>query len=159
MIMEYWDDKLKKPVPVSPSNPLPMGSSAPAPGSITTDQLADGAVTAEKLAADAVTANAISDASAVGKSVLKAADAAAARTAIGAGTSNQNLSALTSAEATTGTATVARAITAAVLAGAINERTKGKAEIAALTPIADPSNTTLEAVATLLNQMVAALKA
>ncbi|WP_456289725.1 hypothetical protein M1D70_09395 [Paenibacillus sp. AK002] len=145
---------------MTPSNPLPTGPpSALSPGSITTDQLADGAVTAEKLASDAVTTNSISDATTVGKSFLKAADAAAARTVIGAGTSNQNLSALTAAEATTGTATTARAITAAVLAGAINERTKGKAQIAALTPIADPSTADAPTVATLLNAVIAALKA
>ncbi|MBN2980122.1 hypothetical protein [Cohnella algarum] len=101
----------------------------------------------------------ISDASVVGRSVLTAADAAAARTAIGAGTSSQNLTALTATEATAGTATTARAITAAVLAGAINERTKNKAEITALTPIADPNAAELSTVATLLNAVVAALKA
>jgi len=159
MIVLYWDDKLKKPVAVTPSNPLPTSASAPSPGSITTDQLADGAVTAEKLASDAVSTNSIADASAIGKSVLKAADAAAARSAIGAGTSNQNLSALTAAEATTGTSTTARAITASVLVSAINERTKGKAQIAALTPIADPDSADAPAVAELLNQVIAALKA
>jgi len=86
-------------------------------------------------------------------------DAAAARTAIGAGTSSQNLPTLTAAAATTGTATAASAITAAVLAGAVNERTKGKAQIAALTPIADTATADVEDVATLLNGVIAALKA
>lgn len=160
MLLEYWDNKKKKPVTVSTDNPLPMsgGGGVPADGSITTSMIQNGAVTSEKLAANAVSASKISDASAIGRSVLTAADAAAARSAIGVGTSSQNLSALTAAEATTGTATAARAITAAVLAGAINERTKNKAAIAALTPIPDPAAADLEAVATLLNQMVAALQ-
>jgi len=101
----------------------------------------------------------ISDASVVGRGVLTAADAAAARTAIGAGTSSQTLSALSAAAATTGTATTLSGITALVLAGAINERTKGKAEVIALTPIADPSAADAEEVAILLNAVIAALKA
>ncbi|MGE7718038.1 hypothetical protein [Priestia megaterium] len=161
MLMEYWDNQKKERVTVSTDNPLPMsggGGGVPADGSITTTMIQDGAVTSEKLAANAVSASKISDASTVGRSVLTAADAAAARSAIGAGTSSQNLSALTAAEATTGTATAARAITAAVLAGAINERTKNKAAIAALTQIPDPAAADLETVATLLNQVVAALQ-
>ncbi|WP_255800864.1 head fiber protein [Mycobacteroides abscessus] len=47
----------------------------------------DAATTAAE-AADSVTAASITDATAVGRNVLKAADQAAARTAIGAGTSN-----------------------------------------------------------------------
>ncbi|WFB60571.1 hypothetical protein [Paenibacillus sp. BR1-192] len=163
MLMEYWDNQKQERVTVSTDNPLPMsgggGGGVPADGSITTNMIQDGAVTSEKLAANAVSASKISDASVVGRNVLTAADAAGARSAIGAGTSNQNLSALTSAEATTGTATTARAITAAVLAGAINERTKNKAAIAALSPITDPAAADAEAVATLLNQVIAALQA
>lgn len=106
-----------------------------------------------------ITSDKISDASTVGKNVLKASDAAAARTAIGAGTSNQNLTAMTAAEATAGTATTLRGITAQVLASGAKDAIKNKTQIAALTPIADPTNTTLEEVATLLNSVIAAFKA
>ncbi|MFD0710620.1 hypothetical protein [Paenibacillus sp. GCM10027626] len=179
-VNEIW--KNGQVVKVTEQDPLPVmivgGGGGDVPdGSINTAKLADGAVTEEKLAADAVawsrvtgkpntfppeshthTAAQISDASAVGRSVLTAADQAVARTAIGAGTSSQNLTAITAAEATAGTAATARAITAAVLAGAINERTKNKPEVAALTPIADPATATMEEVATTLNALISALK-
>lgn len=60
------------------------------------------AATATAEAADTVTAANITDATAVGRNVLKATDAAAARTAIGAGTGNSNL-----ALGTTGTTAAA----------------------------------------------------
>ena len=70
--------------------------------------------------------------------IAAGADAAAARTAIGAGTGN-GTSNLTAAQAV-----------AAVAA---------KAQIAALAPIADPATATAEDVATAVNAIIAALKA
>lgn len=100
-MLTYWDENEKRHVAVTSSTPLPVtGAGSGGPSEITTDK--------------------ITDATTVGKQVLRAADQAAARSAIGAGTSS--LSAMTAAEATTGTATTARSITAAVLAGAIAER-------------------------------------
>lgn len=67
-------------------------NATPAAGSVTTAMLADGAVTSEKVAAGVIpaapTADTLSGATDTGKAVLKAKDAATARTAIGAGTSN-----------------------------------------------------------------------
>lgn len=68
------------------------------------------------------TADQISDATEVGVDVLTATDSAAARSAIGAGTSSQNLTEMTAAEAEEGTATTARAITPKVLAEEIDRR-------------------------------------
>ncbi|WP_291280009.1 hypothetical protein [Galactobacter sp.] len=88
----------------------------------------------------APTADTLSGATAVGKSVLKAANAGDARTAIGAGTSNLALgttastamagntsipsipAALSAADAQAGTATAGRLITAKVLADEIDRR-------------------------------------
>lgn len=75
-----------------------QGGATPAAGSITTAMLADGAVTNAKLADGAVagrkiasgvipaapTADTLSGATVTGRALLKATDAAAARTAIGA---------------------------------------------------------------------------
>lgn len=74
----------------------------------------------------------ITDASEVGKAVLKAVDKAAAKTAIG-------VTDYTDAKAQ-----------AAI---------KGKAQIAALTAITDPATATPEAIANALNSVIAALKA
>lgn len=136
----YWDEENQRWVFVSKSYPLPVEEAG-----------GGGPVT--------IKADDITDATTVGKNVLRAMDAVAARTAIGAGTSSQNLSALTAAEATAGTVTTARSISAVVLAGAIEERTSNKAQIAALTPITDPAAADARAVATLLNSVIAALKA
>lgn len=57
-------------------------------GSIVTEMFAENAKAPLAGVADSVASAGISDASAIGKLVLKATDAAAARTAIGAGTSN-----------------------------------------------------------------------
>lgn len=64
----------------------------------------------------------VSDATEVGVGVLTADTVAAARSAIGAGTSSQNLTAMTAAEAEAGTATTQRGITAAVLSAEIDRR-------------------------------------
>ena len=73
---------------------LPSGGGTPAEGSITNAMLAGG-ITADKLAAGVIptvpaapTDDTLSGATDTGKKVMKAADAAAARTAIGAGTSS-----------------------------------------------------------------------
>lgn len=96
------------------------------------------------------TVDEISDASAVGKSVLTAATAAAARTAIGAGTSNLAIG-TTASTAKAGNYTPSTSEVAGSL--------KAKAEIAALTEIADPTTATPEDVATAINAIIAALKA
>lgn len=115
----------------------------------------------------------ISDASAVGQSVLKAADAAAARTAIGAGTSSLALG-TTASTASAGNHTHSAATTSAAGFMSAADKTKldtavdatgaitaikNKSQIAALTPIADTANTDVTAVAELLNALIAALKA
>ena len=71
------------------------GSAPIQDGSVTTAKLADGAVTAEKLAEGVVpevpaapTADTIEGATDIGRSLMKAESAEAARTAIGAGTSS-----------------------------------------------------------------------
>ena len=71
---------------------LPKGGGTPAAGSITNAMLAGG-ITKDKLASGVIptvpaapTAATLSGATAVGRSVMQASDAAAARTAIGAGT-------------------------------------------------------------------------
>ena len=69
---------------------LPSGGSATVEdSSITTDKLASKAVTADKIADGVIpTVDTISGATDTGKNLMKAASAAAARSAIGAGTSN-----------------------------------------------------------------------
>ena len=98
----------------------------------------------------AITSNDITDATTVGKSVLTATDAAAARTAIGAGTSN--LAVGTTAD----TAKVGNYVPSTV---EVSTALKDKSEITALTAIADPTTATSEDVATLLNAVIAALQA
>lgn len=106
--------------------------------------------------AKTVTAAQVSDATTVGRAVMKAADAAAARTAIGAGTSNQNLVLMTLSEAQTGTEVTARSVSAKLLAdllvGKIN-----KSALSGLTPIADTANATATQVAEAYNSLLAAL--
>lgn len=98
----------------------------------------------------AITSNDITDATTVGKSVLTATDAAAARTAIGAGTSNLQIGT---------TADTAKVGNYAPSTAEVSTALKDKSEIAALTAIADPTTATAEDVATLLNAVIAALQA
>jgi len=120
------------------------------------------------------TASQISDASSVGRSVLTAADAAAARTAIGAGTSSLTIGTTASTAAAgnhthdaaaiaSGTLDAARIPTLAQskvtnlatdLAGKI-----AKSSIAGITAIADPSAADAPVVAAKFNELLAALKA
>lgn len=97
-----------------------------------------------------VTSDSIADATAVGKSVLTAATAAAARTVIGAGTSNLAIGT---------TASTAKAGNYTPTTSEVADSLKAKAEIAALTEIADPTTATSEDVATAINAIIAALKA
>lgn len=97
-----------------------------------------------------VTSDSITDATDVGKGVLTATTAAAARTAIGAGTSNLSIG-------TTGTTAKAGNYTPSV--DEVSGRLAEKPQVAALTEIADPATATAEDVATLLNSVIAALKA
>lgn len=96
------------------------------------------------------TVDEISDATAVGKSVLTSATAAAARTVIGAGTSNLAIGT---------TASTAKAGNYTPTTSEVSTSLKAKAEIAALTEIADPATATAEDVATAVNAIIAALKA
>lgn len=82
--------------------------------------------------APAPTIDTLSGVTATGKAVAKAADAAAARTAIGAGTPVTIPAVLSAAEAEAGTATTQRTISAKVLADEINRRVA--AAIAAIPP-------------------------
>ncbi|MCA1025682.1 hypothetical protein LCM23_06230 [Cytobacillus kochii] len=68
------------------------------------------------------TSEQIADATEIGKSLLEAIDQSSARSVIGAGTSNQNLSTMSEAEALAGTATTARGITATVLNKAVTSK-------------------------------------
>lgn len=99
---------------------------------------------------EAITSNDITDATDLGKTVLTATDAAAARTAIGAGTSNLAVGT---------TADTAKAGNYAPSTAEVSTALKDKSEIAALTAIADPTTATAEDVATLLNAVIAALQA
>lgn len=97
-----------------------------------------------------VTSDDITDATDVGKSVLTAATAADARTAIGAGTSNLTIGT---------TASTAKAGNYTPTTTEVSDSLKAKAEIAALTEIADPATATPEDVATAVNAIIAALQA
>lgn len=89
----YWDETAKEYVTVSVNNPLPVTGGG---------------------GSSVVTSNDITDASAVGKAVLTAADAPTARTALGAGTSSLALAA--SAPAALGAAAAVGAGTTAARA-------------------------------------------
>lgn len=91
----------------------------------------------------------ITDATAVGRNVLKAADGPSARTAIGAGTSNLAIGT---------TAATAKAGNYAPTSAEVSNALKAKTQIAALTALATPASATTEEIATLLNAVVAALK-
>lgn len=97
-----------------------------------------------------VTSDSIVDATGVGKSVLTADTAAAARTAIGAGTSNLTIGT---------TASTAKAGNYVPSTNEVAASLKAKAEITALTEIADTAEATAEDVATAVNAIIAALKA
>lgn len=120
-----------------------------------------------------VSSDDITDATTVGKNLIKAADAAAARTAIGAGTSSLAIGTTASTAAagnhTHGAATTSAAgfmsaadktkLDSSVDATGAVAALKAKTQIAALTPIADTAGADAAAVAVLLNQVIAALKA
>lgn len=184
----YWDEDNQKWVFVSKSNPLPTdGEGGGAPQTVAwSDVTGKPATFLPTIGTTDTTAKAgswkptsadISDASTVGKSVLTATDQAAARTAIGAGTSNLAIG-TSGTQAAAGNHTHAAATTSAagfmaaadktkldgITAGAVNgagavAAVAAKTQIAALTPIGDPSAADAPAVATLLNAVVAALKA
>lgn len=97
-----------------------------------------------------VTSDSIVDATGVGKSILTADTAAAARTAIGAGTSNLTIGT---------TASTAKAGNYVPSTNEVAASLKAKAEITALTEIADTAEATAEDVATAVNAIIAALKA
>lgn len=99
-----------------------------------------------------VTAADITDATDVGRNVLKAANGAAARTAIGAGTGNSNLAVGT-------TATDAKAGNYVPTSAEVANGLKVKAQLVAVTAIATPASATAEQVATAFNSLLAALKA
>lgn len=95
-----------------------------------------------------LTAEDITDATAVGKSVIKAADAAAARQAIGAGTSNLKVGA---------TAADAKAGNYAPTTKEVGDALKAKAQLMAVAGLAPDA--TLEQTVTGFNALLAALKA
>ena len=98
----------------------------------------------------AATVDNLGGAGATGKVVMKAANAEAARTAIGAGTSNLAIGT---------TASTAKAGNYTPTTNEVSASLKAKAEIVALTEIADPTSATPEDVATAVNAIIAALKA
>lgn len=102
--------------------------------------------------ASSVTAASISDASDTGRSVLKAANPALARTAIGAGTGNSNLAVGT-------TAADAKAGNYVPTAAEVANGLKVKTQLVAVAAIATPASATAEQVATAFNSLLAALKA
>lgn len=95
-----------------------------------------------------LTADDITDATAVGKSVIKAADGGAARQAIGAGTSNLKVGA---------TAADAKAGNYAPTTKEVGDALKAKAQLTAVAPLAPDA--TLEQTVTGFNALLAALKA
>lgn len=95
-----------------------------------------------------LTADDITDATAVGKSVIKAADGAAARQAIGAGTSNLKVGA---------TAADAKAGNYAPTTKEVGDALKAKAQLMAIAALAPDA--TLEQTVTGFNALLAALKA
>lgn len=95
-----------------------------------------------------LTADDITDATAVGKSVIKAADAAAARLAIGAGTSSVKVG---------GGAADAKAGNYVPSTKEVGDALKTKAQLAAITALAPDA--TLEQTVTAFNALLAALKA
>ncbi|QYW06648.1 hypothetical protein uav_117 [Pseudomonas phage UAVern] len=104
-----------------------------------------------------VTAADITDATTVGRNVLKAADAAAARTAIGAGTSSLALGT---------TASTAKAGNYAPTTAEVGTALKAKTQINALAAVSTPDATDATSAATLanankaaINLIIAALKA
>lgn len=97
-----------------------------------------------------ISADDIRNATAVGRNVLTAADAAAARAAIGAGTSSLTVgTAVTQAKAGNYVPTTAEVATAL----------KAKTQLVAVTAVGTPASATPEQVATALNTLIAALKA
>ena len=98
----------------------------------------------------AATVDNLGGAGTTGKVVMKAANAEAARTAIGAGTSNLAIGA---------TAQTAKVGNYTPTTNEVSASLKAKAEIAALDEIADPTTATPEDVATAVNAIIAALKA
>ncbi|OMG45293.1 hypothetical protein BK140_33040 [Paenibacillus macerans] len=194
VLMQYYDRKQGKMITVTPDTPLPTSGSGgtPAPGSITTDMLADGSVTDGKLAKAKVdvpnplipgivigTTLETNTLGPVGYSQEPMGDKlvmydfggqvntaaptdnahATTKQYVDSAVNGVKLTAMTAAEAQTGTATTAKSITAAVLKSGAVAAVKNKAEIAALTPIADPATASLQDAITLLNAVVAALKA
>lgn len=166
MIVQFWDEAAGKPVTVSNSNPLPTGASSPGPDSITSDMLAPGAVTTDKFAADAkapsaATADEIAWSNVTGKpntfppTIGTTASTAAAGNHTHAAATTSAAGFMSQAMVTKLNGIAANAVDATGAVTAI----AAKSQIAALSPIADPANTNLEDVATLLNAVVAALKA
>lgn len=98
----------------------------------------------------AATVDNLGGAGATGKAVMKATSAEAARTAIGAGTSNLTIGT---------TASTAKAGNYTPTTTEVSNSLKAKAQIAALTEIADPATATAEDVATAVNAIIAALQA
>ena len=98
----------------------------------------------------AATVDNLGGAGTTGKAVMKATSAEAARTAIGAGTSNLTIGT---------TASTAKAGNYTPTTNEVAASLKAKAEIAALVGIADPAEATVEDVATAVNAIIAALKA
>lgn len=172
------------PLPVA----LIGGGGTPEPGSIKTDMIADGAITDEKLAKPKVdvppslvpkkvigTTLETSELGLVGYDddptpmslvmrqfggqVATAAPVADTDAATKKYVDDNKPAAMSSAEATTGTATTARSISAQVLTAGAKAAMKNKTEIAALTAIADPATATAQDIATKLNEVIAALKA
>lgn len=98
----------------------------------------------------AATVDNLGGAGTAGKEVMKATSAEAARTAIGAGTSNLTIGT---------TASTAKAGNYVPSTNEVAASLKAKAEITALTEIADTAEATAEDVATAVNAIIAALKA
>lgn len=172
------------PLPVA----LIGGGGTPEPGSIKTDMIADKAVTDDKLATPKIdkppvlepqkvigttletnvlglvnySQDATPDSLAMyqfGGQLTVGAPVAATDAATKKYVDDNKPATMSSAEATTGTATTARSISAQVLTAGAKAALKNKTEIAALTAIADPTTATAQDIATKLNEIIAALKA
>lgn len=98
----------------------------------------------------AATVDTLDGAGTTGKAVMKAANAEAARTAIGAGTSSLTIGT---------TASTAKAGNYTPSTDEVSASLKAKTQIEALTEIAAPEEATTEDVAVAVNAIIAALKA
>lgn len=158
VLMQYYDRKQGKTITVTPDTPLPTSGSGgtPAPGSITTDMFASDAKAPFAGTSDAVAWNGVTGKPSTFPPTIGTTAATAAagnHTHTAATTSAAGF--MSGADKTKLDGVAAQAVNAAGAVSALASKT----QIAALTPIAAPATASIQDVATLLNSVIAALKA